>query len=201
MDPLVIYPLAPSGIRGMLSPLVLVACNQIAYLHFCSSVHSVWLRCQTYFTTPSKIVWRISIGESCVGSNPNENVNRHCEHRTGQYLLGWISHSWWWPSFCLPSAEAHPEFSSDSCADFWALVLETTAVQSRIWFPRLSSGVRCAPCVNRKTMDQKQVMVPYIHLFLKHHTSNITLPTEVVPFSPNVPCYFTRHQVVRWVWI
>ena len=54
---------------------MLVACSRTVYVHFYSSVHAVWLRCQTYFTTPSRILWRISIGESCIGSNPSKNIN------------------------------------------------------------------------------------------------------------------------------
>jgi hypothetical protein len=65
----------------MPSSSILAACSRTVYLCFCSSAHFVWLRCQTYFTTPSKIVWRISIGESCVGSNPGKCVSKCCGYQ------------------------------------------------------------------------------------------------------------------------
>jgi len=59
---------------GIVSPEISVDCNRIANIARSLSFQEVWTVCQTYFIIPRRMVWRISTGVSCVGSNPVEQL-------------------------------------------------------------------------------------------------------------------------------
>jgi len=60
----------PARIDGAFIPRALVACKRVAKTSFVTELQEEYDMNHAYLTTPKRIVWRSSTGESWVGSNP-----------------------------------------------------------------------------------------------------------------------------------